>query len=181
MSRTKDQSLQVVFLKAEEALSEIEDSRLIIKLLAIKGYATHEAKDIASIIQTQTRTIYKWVQQFRQGGIDGLRDKPKGHRQALLNEEQKQEIAKWLDSSKTPDGTDINWTLKSLCYYIKLSLGVEIKKSAWANTLKKMNYSFRRPRPTHAKGSEVEKDDFKKNLDRIKLLRKRQGKNYLFL
>ena len=163
MSRTKDQSLQVVFLKAEEALSEIEDSRLIIKLLAIKGYATHEAKDIASIFHTQTRTIYKWVQQFSQGGIDGLRDKPKGHRQALLNEEQKQEITKWLDSSKTPDGKDINWTLISLYYYIKLCLGVEIKKSAMANTLKKMNYGKRRPRPTHSKGSETERADFKKN------------------
>lgn len=82
MSRTKDQSLQEVFLKAEEAISEIEDNRLIIKLFAIKGYATHEAKDIASIFHTQPRTIYKWVQQFSQSGIDGLRDKPNGHRQA---------------------------------------------------------------------------------------------------
>jgi transposase len=163
MSRTKDQSLQAVFLKAEDALSKIEDSRLIIKLLAIKGYATHEAKDIASIFQTQTRTVYKWVQRFSQCGVDGLRDKPKGHRQALLSKEQKQEISKWLDSSKTPDGKDINWTLESLCYYIKLNLGVEIKKSALANTLKKMDYRIRTPRPTHAKGSEKDKADFKKN------------------
>ena len=36
----------------------------------------------------KNRTIYKLVQQFSQGGIDGLGNKTKGHHQALLNEEQ---------------------------------------------------------------------------------------------
>jgi transposase len=163
MSRTKDPSLESVFLKAEEALSSIEDSRLILKLMAIKGYATHEAKDIASIFCTEPRTIYRWVREFSLRGVEGLRDKPKGHRQSLLSEEDKQEIAKWLDSSKTPDGKDINWTLESLCHYIKLALDTEIKKSALSNTLRKMDYVIRKPRPTHAKGSEEERADFKKN------------------
>lgn len=163
MSRTKDPSLESVFLKAEEALSSITDSRLVVKLMAIIGYATHEAKDIASIFHTETRTIYRWVSEFSLHGIDGLRDKPKGHRQALLSKEDKKEIAKWLDSSKTPDGKDINWTLETLCHYIKLALNIEIKKSALSNTLKKMDYAIRKPRPTHAKSSEEERADFKKN------------------
>ncbi|MEF3694035.1 MAG: hypothetical protein V3576_01670 [Candidatus Cloacimonadota bacterium] len=78
-------------------------------------------------------------------GIDGLRDRPKGHRQALLSEENKREISKWLDSSKTPDGKDINWTLETLCRYIKLVLDIDIKKSALSNTLKKMSYVIRKP------------------------------------
>jgi len=163
VSRTKDPSLESVFLKAEEALSSIADSRLVVKLMAIKGYATHEAKDIASIFCTEPRTIYRWVSEFSLHGIDGLRDRPKGHRQALLSEEGKQEIAKWLDSSKTPDGKDINWTLETLCRYIRNVLNIEIKKSALSNTLKKMHYAIRKPRPSHAKGSEEERADFKKN------------------
>jgi len=37
MPQINGQSLQELFLKAEKAISEIEDNRLIIKLLAIKG------------------------------------------------------------------------------------------------------------------------------------------------
>jgi hypothetical protein len=61
MPRPKDKSLQEVFLKADQALSEIKDSRLVMKLLAIRGYGNQKAKDIAALFNTETRTIYKWV------------------------------------------------------------------------------------------------------------------------
>ncbi|MCF7912706.1 MAG: hypothetical protein K9M99_09270, partial [Candidatus Cloacimonetes bacterium] len=62
MSRTKDQSLTEVFRNADKSLSEIRDVKLVIKLLAIKGYETHQAKEIAALFNVETRTVYKWVQ-----------------------------------------------------------------------------------------------------------------------
>ncbi|MBP9037669.1 MAG: transposase [Candidatus Cloacimonas sp.] len=164
MSRTKDQSLKEVFLKADEALSAIHESRLVIKLLAIKGYSNHQAKELAVLFNTQPRTIYKWVEQFRLYGISGLTDKQKGHRQAILNPAHREQIAKWLDSGETPDGKEINWTLQSLCWSISQEFGIVIKKSALSNTLKKMGYTIRKPRPTHASSSEEARSAFKKKL-----------------
>jgi len=163
MPRPKDQSLQEVFLKADQALSEIKDSRLIMKLLAIRGYGNQQAKEIAALFNTQTRTIYKWVELFRKHGIEGLQDKAKGHRKAILDDEHREQISKWLDSSETPDGKPINWTLDTLSQYIKAAFGIVIKKSALSNTLRKMLYVIRKPRPTHANSTEEERSEYKKN------------------
>ncbi|HRY83620.1 MAG TPA: winged helix-turn-helix domain-containing protein [Candidatus Cloacimonadota bacterium] len=163
MPRPKDESLQEVFLKADEALSEIKDSRLVMKLLAIRGYSNQQAKDIAALFNTQTRTVYKWVELFRLHGIQGLQDKPKGHRKAILEDRHMEQISKWLDSGETPDGKAINWTLDTISQYINTEFGIVIKKSALSNTLRKMRYVIRKPRPTHAKSTEQERSDFKKN------------------
>lgn len=163
MPRPKDQSLQEVFLKADEALSEIKDSRLVMKLLAIRGYSSQQAKDIAVLFNTQTRTIYKWVELFKLHGVQGLQDKQKGHRKAILEDKHREQISKWLDSGKTPDGKEINWTLDTLSKYIHKEFGIVIKKSALSNSLKKMRYVIRKPRPTHAQSTEEARSDFKKN------------------
>lgn len=163
MPRPKDQSLQEVFQNADKALSEIKDSRLVMKLLAIRGYSKQQAKDIAVLFNTQTRTIYKWVELFREHGIQGLQDKQKGHRKAILEDVHRVQISKWLDSGKTPDGKEINWTLGTLSHYIDKEFGIVIKKSALSNTLKKMRYVVRKPRPTHASSTEEARSDFKKN------------------
>jgi len=163
MSRPKDQSLQVVFQQAVQALSEIKDSKLAIKLFAIKGYSNHQAKEMAALFNVQTRTIYRWVQLFRKSGLAGLQDNPKGHRKAILDDGHKQKISEWLDTGRTPDGKEINWTLGALCRYIYSEFDVVIKKSALSNTLHKMRYVIRKPRPTHANGSEEERSSFKKN------------------
>ena len=164
MSRTKDQSLQEVFLKADEALSAIRDSRFVNKLLAIKGHSDHQANELAALFNIQPRTIYKWVEQFRLHGIQGLTNKQKGHRQAILSQAYREQIAKWLDSGKTPDGEEINWTLKSLCWSISQEFGIVIIESALSNTLKTMGYTIRKPRPTHASSSEEDRSAFKKKL-----------------
>lgn len=163
MSRSKDSSLSAVFQKAEEALSEIEDARLVLKLLAIRGYGNLHAKEVAKLFNTQTRTVYKWVELFKLHGVDGLRDRQKGHRAALLSPEHRQEIAKWIDAGKTPQGAQIHWTLDKLCQHISQEFGVEIKKSALSITLKKMHYCIRKPRPTHAQSSPEGQAVFKKN------------------
>lgn len=164
MSRTKYVTLDEVFQKADKALTEIDDARLVIKLLAIKAYGTHQAKEIALLFNTQTRTVYKWVELFRQDGVKGLMDKKKGHRAALLNQEQCEVIGNWIDNGRTPQGDQIHWTLSTLSQYIDQEFGVAIKKSAISIVLKKMRYAIRKPRPTHAQSSPEQREDFKKKL-----------------
>lgn len=141
MPRPKDKSLQEVFLKADQAISEFKDSSVILQLFAIRAYANQHAKDVAALFDIDIRTIFRWVELFRKYGIEGLYDKPKGHGKALLDDEHREQIAKWLDSGKTPDGKTINWTLGTLCHYIQTEFGIVVKKSALSNTLKKMNYA----------------------------------------
>jgi len=140
MPRPKDKSLQEVFLKADQAISEFKDSSVLMKLFAIRAYTDQKAKDVAALFDIDIRTIFRWVELFRKHGTEGLYDKPKGHRKPLLDDEHREQIVKWLDSGKTPDGRPINWTLDTLCHYINSEFGITIKKSALSNTLRKMDY-----------------------------------------
>lgn len=162
MPRPKDHSLQDVFLKADHALSEIKDNRLVMKLLAIRGYSNLQAKDIAALFNIEIRTVYKWVELFKVHGIQGLKDKKRGHRKAILEDIHLDQISKWLDTGKAPDSREVIWTLDILCQYIDKEFGIVIKKSALSNTLKRMNYGIRKPRPTHANSTEEQRSDFKK-------------------
>ena len=163
MPRTKDKSLEAVFIEAERALDSIKNSRLVIKLLAIRGYRTLKAKEVSVLFNTTQRTVFKWVEQFRDEGVAGLVDNEKGHRAALLNQEQKDTISGWIDSGKTPEGEDIHWTLELLCTHIERVFQIVIKKSAMGNTLKKMKIVLRRPRPSHINSDPEKQEEFKKN------------------
>lgn len=163
MSRTKDKSLEAVFTEVEKALDTIENSRIIVKLLAIRGYKRYNAKELSSIFKTQARTIYKWIELFKLHGVAGLIDNKKGHRPALISSEQQVQIRVWIETSQTPQGDPIHWTLGLLCVSIAQEFGITIQKSAMANTLKRMGIALRRPRPSHIKSDPNQQAEFKKN------------------
>jgi len=164
MSRTKDKSLDAVFLEVERVLDTIENSRLVTKLLAIRGYKNYTAKEVSYLFKTKPRTVFKWVELFKAHGVAGLVDHKKGHRTALLNLEQRDQIKVWVDSSATPQGEPIHWTLGLLCVYVEQVFGIIIKKSAMGNTLKKMGIALKRPRPSHVSSDPVQQAEFKKKL-----------------
>jgi len=163
MSRTKDKSLDAVFMDVEKVLGTIDNSRLILKLLAIRGYKNLKAKEVSILFNTKQRTVFKWVEQFKANGVLGLIDSKKGHRNALINPEQREIISGWVDSSQTPQGEPIHWTLGLLCGFVEQEFGIVIKKSAMANTLKKMDIVLKRPRPSHIDSDPEKQAEYKKN------------------
>lgn len=107
MARTKNPSLYPVFKKAEEAIAASKEDRLLLKLYAIAAYGKSEAQVPSDFCRVTRTTIYRWVAQFKENGIDGLRDRKKGHNPARLNEAHRKEITKWIETSKTPDNKPI--------------------------------------------------------------------------
>jgi len=58
MSRAKDSSLDTVFERADQALNTIDKSRVVMKLLAIRGYKYLKAKEISYLFNANIRTIF---------------------------------------------------------------------------------------------------------------------------
>jgi transposase len=155
MQCPKDKSLQEVFLEADRAISEFEDSRVLFTLFAIRAYESKKVKDVAALFDIEIRTVFRWAESFRKHGAEGLYDKPKGHKKVLLDGEFREQIAQWLDSGPFPlDGKTINWTLGKPGHYIDSEFGIVIKKSALSNTLRKMGCSLRKPGPTHVQSGQ---------------------------
>lgn len=101
-------------------------------------------------------------------GIENLKNKTprkRGGKKSLLTEQQIEKLKEALKSSPADGGI---WTGPKVAHWIEQETGIEKvwKQRGW-DYLKKLRYSWQRPRPKHKKGSEVEQQEFIENLPNI--------------
>lgn len=149
--------------KANLELNSIKDSRLSIQLKAIIASGEHTVEDVAHILHYSARTIFRWIRKFKELGIAGLRDKPKGHMRSKLTDTHRAQILEWIDTRQDHRGERINWSIDKLIAEVKNVFGVEISKTPFWKQLKKMGLVLRKPRPVHYKTDKSVQEAFKKN------------------
>lgn len=148
---------------AQEALDELDDSGLAIKLQAIKSCAAHPVQTVAQIIGVQRQSLRNWILAFRKDGVAGLVSKPKGHRKSKLDKQRWAEVADWIQRGQTADGAAVHWTLEGLSRAIGERFGVSLGATALWRQVHKMGFRLKVPRPVHAKADSQKQNDFKKN------------------
>ena len=148
--------------KAEEELARIKDSKLSIQLKAIIAAREHPVENVAKILKISARSIFRWVTKFKEEGVEGLRDRPKGHLRSKLSEDHKKNIEQWIVRGKDARGKPAHWTLKKLQKEIEKEFGVTIGTTPLWKHLKKMGLVLRKPRPLHAKADICAQEAFKK-------------------
>ena len=147
---------------ASEELIQIKDYRLVIKLQAVIASKSYSAKEIAEILGVRKRTIYRWNSDFKKYGIEGLKDKAKGHLRRKLSQEQANQLEKWVLEGRTADGKKVLWTIKKLQNEVLKAFGIKTGKTPLWLTLKRMGLVLRRPRPVHIKTDVAKQSAFKK-------------------
>src|SRR4030042_870105 len=100
MSRPKLNIDPETVRKAEKELSKIREGKLSIQLKGIIAASSHPVHQIADIFHVSPRSIFRWVTKFKEQGVQGLRDQPKGHMRSKLNDEQKTVIEEWLITAR---------------------------------------------------------------------------------
>ncbi|HON32855.1 MAG TPA: helix-turn-helix domain-containing protein, partial [Candidatus Syntrophosphaera thermopropionivorans] len=85
------------------------------------------------------RTLFRWISQFKDQGVEGLVDKPKGRKPALLTDEMKRQLVQWIETKKDSDGKEVSWTLDKLRAELEKVYSVKISKPALSVNLAKMN------------------------------------------
>ena len=163
MARPKILVDQALKLLAEKELKNFKESKVFKQLLAISAAANHPVDQVADIFQTTKQSIYNWVKRFKENGIEGLIDLPKGHNPAKLSKEQKQIIKKWITTSTDAQNNRINWTLVKLQSEILTEFDVQLCTTTIWNHLKELNLTLLRPRRRHEKTDQLIQDNFKKN------------------
>ena len=149
--------------KAKEELDKIKDSKLSIQLKAIIAVAEHPVECVADVLKVSARSIFRWITKFKEGSVEKLRDRPKGHMKSKLTEGHKKEIEQWIASSKNGQGETVHWTLQKLKRELEKEFGVNISRTPLWKHLKKMGLVLKKPRPVHAKADINAQEDFKKN------------------
>jgi transposase len=149
--------------KAEEELSKIRESKLAIQLHGIIAAARHPIHQVADILHVSPRSVFRWITKFKERGVAGLRDQPKGHMKAKLNDQQKMVIEGWLITSRNASGERVHWTLNRLKQEIEKEFVVTIGTTPLWNHMRKMGLVLKKPRPLHDKANPEEQEAFKKN------------------
>ena len=162
MSRPKENVDRATVVKAQEALETIKDSKLSIQLKAIIAAAEYPVENVATILKVSTRSIFRWVTKFKEAGVEGLKDRPKGHMKSKLTQDHKKEIEQWIVSSKNNRGDTIHWTLQKLQRELAQEFGIDIGTTPLWKHLKKMGLVLKKPRPVHAKADRNAQEAFKK-------------------
>lgn len=162
MGRTK-----VTVTAHEEALAisereSIKDWAVVNRLSAVIAYASHKAEDVGHVFGVTSETVIRWASRFHEFGVDGLRDKAKGHRGKKLSGVNAETVRSWIQTGKNAEGKRVHWTLKRLCLEIKERLNIEIGHSALAETLAEMRLVIKRPRPMHYNHDPEKAEEFKK-------------------
>ena len=151
------------FNEVEEALSSIKESKISFKLLALKALKEHTYSEIKEFFNVSRNSLTEWQKAFKYNGIEGLKDKPRGHRPSKLNEDQIKEIELWISEAKNNEGKKVNWTIEKLRLEILEVFGLEVGKTPLWIRLRKMNFVLKTPRPEHHKSDKASQEAFKKN------------------
>lgn len=144
-------------------LKEIKDSEVVLKLLAIKASFSHKESDVATIFNISRSTLLRWMSNYKNYGIEGCKNKSRGHNPSKLSDDEKSKIKEWVLTSKDSQGKQVHWTLKRLIKEILLVFNKEVTKTPLWLTLLSMNLSLKKPRPQHRNSDKKKQEDFKKN------------------
>jgi transposase len=163
MARPKSKIDPKTLENAETELKKLAHSKLSLQLKAIIASSDNTVQEVAKIFKVADRTVFRWVDRFTESGIDGLRDRPKGHLSSKLSQEHLNEIENWILSGKNAAGQSICWTLGRLQNEVETTFEISIGITALWNYLGKMNLVLRKPRPEHASADKQLQSEFKKN------------------
>lgn len=86
---------QIVELKV--AYRDSKDGPMRTRLQAVRLYGGGQpVEEIIEIVDCSQRTLLRWVERYRRGGVAGLEDQREGNHRALLSEEQLTEVREKL-------------------------------------------------------------------------------------
>ena len=163
MSRPKREITRELAQQAEAELKKIEDHKVCYRLQAIISSARFPVDVVASVLGVHRSTVFKWIARFREQGVAGLIDKPKGHNPSKLNAYQKDRIIHWLDAGKNADGESVHWTVERLIAEVERVFGIRVGKTPLWLFIRKSGFSPKVPRPIHAMADILAQEAFKKN------------------
>ena len=163
MARPKEVVDENLVWRARGVLEQISDHQLCVRLQAIISSGDHPMRLVADIMGVNPTTAWRWIKRFKAGGVEDLRDRPKGHNPSKLNSEHHQIIYEWLEKSENTKGERVHWTIPLLQDEIQRIFGIGMGKTPLWLMVRKLGFRQKVPRPRHAKADTDKQEAFKKN------------------
>ena len=135
-------------------------SRFLAIASALDGLTRNQAAKQAGM---DRQILADWVHRYNDGGVEGLRDKPKGHPKRLLTPEQEAAIkARVLAGPDSETDGLVRWRCVDIQAFIAETYKIQLHKRTVAKLLTRMGLSHISVRPKHPKSDSEAQDTFKK-------------------
>jgi len=145
-----------VVLLAQKGLKELGKSGAVArKLQIIISARKHGISKACEFYSITKHSLIKWIKNLKKESLQALQVQTGRGRKFLLNEEQEQEIKKWIEANA-------NITINHLRLMILENMNITLSSSTVHRLLQRLRFSYITPRPRHYKQNEKLKDEFKK-------------------
>lgn len=143
---------------ARREKSAEQKDRLMVAVLSIKEHPTAE---IQRLLCRSRGFVQRWAYAYRDGGIQALKDKPRGGSVAKITGDNLVKLKARLDAGPTAQDHVCTLRGRDIRRIAKEELGTEVSLSSVYRTLDAMGYSCLVPRPHHEKQDMAAQKKFK--------------------
>jgi len=132
-------------------------------LLLTDGYS---AEEVADILRVDIATIWRWVKQYRERGLEGLGLQSGGeHGQSPLGEPERSALDEHLRTTAAPGGTvGSGWTIKQILAVVKEKFRVEYTPRGMRHVLEQMGWSSQKSRVQYKRQNDQKVKEFEETL-----------------
>ena len=124
-----------------DKIRKIRNNEHKLKMLVIEKILANSntsAKEVQDIFFVSPRTMYDWINQYNESGLEGLKAKnPKGRGSGKGNKKVDDEVFEKLKVEMQKDPTR-KWTGKEKQEYIKEKFNIEVTQAGIAYRLKRL-------------------------------------------
>lgn len=119
-------------------------------------------EQVAAIVRVSRNTVYRWIRNFRNEGLDGLREKAGRGNKPLISDGEREVFRNAvLELQAKRSGGSI--TGKDVQRLMKEKYGIECSLKSAYNHLKRASLVWISARSRHPKTDFTQQDEFKKN------------------
>lgn len=146
----------------QKLISKEKNARMNIRLRALSHIKNGVSRNQTAIYLNVSRSaVNKWALQFRNDGLDGLKEKPRSGRPSLLSEAQLLQFDEYVIAN-TIKKTGGRLKGEFLVDYIEAEFGVVYSVDNIYRLLHKRNFVWITSRSKHPKQDEEAQNNFKK-------------------
>lgn len=120
-------------------------------LAALHATSGAETLAIAAMLCRRRAFVQRWAYAYRDGGIDALKDKPRGGSRPKIAGAAAEKLIARLDAGPLPADGVCTLRGKDVQRIARDELGADVSLSSVYRTLERLRYSCLSPRPRHEK------------------------------
>jgi len=149
--------------------------RIQIVRLASRG---RPHKGIAADLAVTTRTVQRWLNVYRERGLDGLRPRKAPGQPGNIPAELADEVKRWVIEGPAEQGLDrANWTHEELADHLLKAKGIRTSRPAVGRFCRKLGIRLYRPSYHYQRGKPEKQAQARQDIAELKKKRRR-GRSY---